>query len=574
MDTIDPGTAPERELVDLVGRVVKVGLRALLTSDPGPPRVGQAPRVEELVESVPPFERVNVTLRCDGRIRGSMSAAGQSLNAQIMSAIAKAALDRRFSGPVTRKELLRATVEVWIQTSSTELGSDERSQPGCISLGSDGAEVRRGSRSAYYKPSVAITSGFRTAQRFLAALCRKAGLPRDSWRDPGTSVRRTRWVCIFVGHDDVPQALTYLRKPMSEEVSRQTMSQWVAESCRYFGNQQSWTGAISYIFDPVRDELLPEPLSILRAAGCLYSLSQALDTPGLRLGDDVHGTATRLAQYLVQHSRTWRTGCLVMEDGESERYPKVGTTALMLLALSFPTLQREFGTFEAQFRESIHHCQKGDGRFLTHFGRLEEGHKQIEFYPGQVLLALALEAAAGSSLAAGMSATAFEPYRKHFSAAPTTAFAGWQIDAWSRLAVASGRDDYASFAFQQADWLLQRQITNEAVPENRGGFAKDDRYPAFSSIVFVEALIRALELAAVRNDAQRCHRYSAAVRLGLQFCRRLQLTSIPPAFFANADKCVGGIAMRHDNLNVRCDVVQHFLTMSLAAHANYHLIYT
>jgi hypothetical protein len=121
--------------------------------------------------------------------------------------------------------------------------------------------------------------------------------------------------------------------------------------------------------------------------------------------------------------------------------------------------------------------------------------------------------------------------------------------------------------------LLERQITDPAMEDDVGGFAKDNQRPAFSSIVFVEALTSALKLAAARNDRGRCGRYSAAIRLGLSFCQRLQLSNIPAAFFPNPEKCIGGIAMRHEDLNVRCDVVQHFLTMALATYANHHLIY-
>jgi len=210
---------------------------------------------------------------------------------------------------------------------------------------------------------------------------------------------------------------------------------------------------------------------------------------------------------------------------------------------------------------------------MTHFGKLEEGHKQVEFYPGQVLLALALEVDAGSREAAAMVDAAFEPYSKHFDSAPTTAFVGWHIDAWSRLAAATNREDYANFAFRQADWLLVKQIASSPIPEHVGGFGKQNDVPGFSSIVYVEALVRALRLANLYGDKRRRDRYAEAVRRGLQFCRRLQLDSIPASFFPNQEKRSGGVALKLDNLNVRCDVVQHFLTMSLAAFAHMDYIY-
>ena len=311
----------------------------------------------------------------------------------------------------------------------------------------------------------------------------------------------------------------------------------------------------------------------MRACGCLYALSQAIDTAPFPLDDDVIVTTKRLARFLIKYSRFMPSGVRVLDDEPSSTHPKVGATALLLLALSYPTLKATFPGFESEFRASIHLCQKRDGRFVTHFGTEEERREQLEFYPGQVLLGLALEVEAGSQDAIRRCAAAFPHYREHFNNAPTTAFVGWQLDAWARLAVRVGREDYADFAFQQADWLAARQITHDTVPDHIGGFAKADGRPNYSTIVYIEALIRALRLAVTRGDSDRQERYRIAVRRGLTFVRRLQLRHIPSAFFANTRKSVGGVSLSLDNLNVRCDVVQHFLTLGLATYANYELIY-
>jgi AMMECR1 domain-containing protein len=92
----------------------------------------------------------------------------------------KAAADVRFKGPLTRKELLRSTMEIWIQTAATELPAKQRKQRSAFTLGLHGAEVARDGRSAYYKPSVSLTSGFHTVTSMLRRLCKKAGLPRDA----------------------------------------------------------------------------------------------------------------------------------------------------------------------------------------------------------------------------------------------------------------------------------------------------------------------------------------------------------------------------------------------------------
>jgi len=559
----------DKSIIEFAGRVAKAELLKLYE----PRRENVTEDVETDVEGPEPFERVNITLRCNGRIRGSMSAKGDSFAEQIKNAVRRASQDRRLNGPITRKEVQYTSIEVWIQTSSVELSVAERLQVDCLKLGSDGVEVLRDEQAAYFKPSVAITSGFRSTSRLLNAVCRKAKLPIESWKDDETIVKKTKWVCVFVDQDDSIKLLSYLRREHDTGIEPGTLAGWVSESCDYFRNHQLLDGSVSYIFNPLKDSVSRQELNIVRAAGCLYALSQVIDTPSHIVDEEAKATAIRLAAFLVKHSRVWQEQCRVVTSESGEIYPKVGATALTAAALSYPTLLGQFGAIRAEFQESILRCQLPNGRFMTNFGKSEEGVRQIDFYPGQVLVAMALDVENGSLTAANMCDRAFEPYSTHFGETPATAFVGWHIDAWSRLSMSLDREDYALFAYKQADWLLERQITDPERGESVGGFETATKRPTFSSIVFIEALVSALKLAAHRNDKDRCDRYSLAIRRGLSFCKRLQLAGIPSAFFPSPEKCVGGIALRQDNLNVRCDVVQHFLTLGLAAHANHHLIY-
>jgi AMMECR1 domain-containing protein len=569
MSTSDAGDTFDDQLIAYAGRLAVRALETLVERGDS----SSEPEGSHPGDDLPPFERVNVTFRCDGRIRGSVSGAGDSFREQIKNAVRRAAEDRRFKGALTRREAGRATLEVWIQTSSAELDVGARLEPGCIALGLEGVEIQRDGHRAYYKPSVAITSGFRTVPKFLAALCKKGGLPKDSWRDPATFIKKTRWIGIFIKRQAPPEPLIFLRRASGVELTREAVATWAEQSCGYFANHQFCNGGIPYIYNPVKDEVSLEKLSRLRACGCLYSLSQATDFTPLSLNSHARDAAVRLARYLINRSRLWDVGHRVIEDEPACPNPRVGSTALMSLALSYPTLRQEFSSVAAEFKASIHRTQKDNGRFITHFGTLHESERQVEFYPGQVLLTLALDVEAGSPRAAEMCEAAFEPYRSHFTTAPKTAFVGWHLDAWSRLAIALDREDYVQFAFQQADWLVKRQITEDSIRENIGGFARSGQYPGYSSIVYIEALVAALRLAAMRNEVERQRRYREAVRLGLTFCARLQLHSVPDAFFQHPSKALGGIAMSHDNLTVRCDFVQHFLTLALKTYENFALIY-
>jgi hypothetical protein len=175
-----------------------------------------------------------------------------------------------------------------------------------------------------------------------------------------------------------------------------------------------------------------------------------------------------------------------------------------------------------------------------------------------------LEAERGNAEALERCRRAFLPYVLHFRQAPASAFVGWHVDVWSRIAVLTGEHAYADFAFEQTDWLLQRQIMDHPDWRWVGGFSDSGAAPQCSSIVFLEATARALALALKRGDVERISKYAEAVRRGLQFCRRLRLEETPQSLLGNPPRCRGGIALGLLDRRVRCDVVQHFITLCLA----------
>ena len=134
----------EASLVEFASSVVKSEVLALAESVQHDP----SRELPARGAAQPPAERVNVTIRSDGRVRGSMSAPGNSLAEQIANALQKATTDRRFKCPVTREELPHTSIEVWIQLSSTEIGVRERFDPASFALGADGLEVCRGKTGA------------------------------------------------------------------------------------------------------------------------------------------------------------------------------------------------------------------------------------------------------------------------------------------------------------------------------------------------------------------------------------------------------------------------------------------
>jgi AmmeMemoRadiSam system protein A len=125
-----------------------------------------------------------VTLLENGELRGCMGNldADNAAWASVIEAARWAARgDPRFMG-VEPGELDALEIDVSILGPMQLLADPAAFRPGI-----DGIVVRRGGRRGLLLPEVADSVG-RGSTDMLFACCRKAGLPGDAWRDPGTEL--------------------------------------------------------------------------------------------------------------------------------------------------------------------------------------------------------------------------------------------------------------------------------------------------------------------------------------------------------------------------------------------------
>lgn len=125
-----------------------------------------------------------VTLTENGELRGCMGNldAENPAWASVVEAARWAARgDPRFLG-VEPGELAAMDIDVSILGPIARLDDPSAFRPG-----TDGIVVRRGGRRGLLLPEVADSVGLGPTD-MLVACCRKAGLPGDAWRDPGTEL--------------------------------------------------------------------------------------------------------------------------------------------------------------------------------------------------------------------------------------------------------------------------------------------------------------------------------------------------------------------------------------------------
>jgi|SRR5208282_191024 len=551
---------------------------------------------------LPPAQRLNITLRHAGRIRGSMTGSGKNLGRQVVDSVFRAAMDRRYGGHLTRWEMPDTLMEVWIQVGSSEIAPAARSEKNILLLGVEGVEIEGRGKSAYYIPSVAITSKYRNEMALLEALCKKARLEQGAWRRPEMKLRKTQWICLRSMSNDH----FFGKRIDSKGKLPIRLDRCIEESTSYLIRNQDVTGGVAYLYDPIADLFVTtKKTNLVRAAGCLFALSQVLQSGHhIAAKGNLKACTIQMARGLLDRTFVTDDGRRMVEEektgsptegeassgeqveegesarklveeeerlkelpGEDEKVPEpagVGATALLAAALGADALRKEFAQEYQQLYRSIVSAQKPGGRMVTYFGEAKESERLANFYPGEALLVLAMEAERKNSEALEMCRRAFQPYVLSFRAAPASAFIVWHINVWSRIALLTAEHAYADFVFEQADWLLQLQIKNHHDPRWIGGFSQSGATPQVYTTAFTEAIVRALTLAAKTGDTERTRKYAECVRSGLRFCRLLQIEETQASLLANPLRCKGGIAFGLTDRRVRCDSVQHFITLCLA----------
>ncbi len=126
---------------------------------------------------------VTLRRRTDGHLRGCVGRveSEEPLEQTVARmAVAAATTDPRFP-PVTLAELPDLELEISALSVTVSIRPEE------VLIGTHGLIVRFADKSGLLLPQVAIEHRL-DREAFLGWVCRKAGLPRDAWRDPACSL--------------------------------------------------------------------------------------------------------------------------------------------------------------------------------------------------------------------------------------------------------------------------------------------------------------------------------------------------------------------------------------------------
>ena len=201
------------------------------------------------------------------------------------------------------------------------------------------------------------------------------------------------------------------------------------------------------------------------------------------------------------------------------------------------------------------------GRVLTHQGADPSPEPFQDYFPGQVLLALAAACEqSATEIDRERINSSFRYYRHRFRYKRHFGQVAWLLQAFARWWQITREQAFADFVFEIADWLLGYQ------QEKTGAFINDHQSetPGYTTAVYLEGVAAALSVAAGVNDNTRREAYNRSFAAGETFLNRLILQERDRSILPNPDFALGGLRQGLYYSEIRTDFVQHSLSALLA----------
>jgi hypothetical protein len=179
-------TADQRQLLGIARRAIEAAVSRAPATDSS-----AGPVSADLSSPAAAF----VTIREHGELRGCIGLMrfDAPLWRNVRDAARAAALDDPRFLPVAESELPALELEVSVLEPPVDL-----SDPAGFIVGRHGIVVERGMHRALLLPQVATEMGW-DARQMLEAVCRKANLPVDAWRDGSATLQVFESTCFSEG---------------------------------------------------------------------------------------------------------------------------------------------------------------------------------------------------------------------------------------------------------------------------------------------------------------------------------------------------------------------------------------
>jgi hypothetical protein len=315
----------------------------------------------------------------------------------------------------------------------------------------------------------------------------------------------------------------------------------------YLIRQKDERGGFHAWYSPVSDQLRGA-LDPARRAHAAWMLARA----AARFPE-----AAAVAQRAVEELHDFaveRDGATWVAGGDDP--PSIAEVSFLLLALC----ESNSDELAARLAQTLWRAIDSHGRVATHARAEDAADAHQDYFPGQALLALARAAERRvAPVDETRLARAFHYYRHRFRLRRRWGMVSWHLQAFAAWHRVAGRDDFARFVFEMADWALDHQQSKT------GGFINghQDDGPGYTTALYLEGIACARRAADALGEPARAERYRRACERGFQFLDGLIYQARDRRFVPRADWAAGGLRASALASDVRVDFVQHALGAAL-----------
>lgn len=494
------------------------------------------------------LDSLYLTIYVNGHLRGCMGSAIHSLDDDLRK-VAKASVhDERFTSdaPVDPGSV---AVSITFLFNPLELGEVSAEEVGhYYRHGEQTLMVYRGHQVGLLLPFVAAIWNLDPAE-FAHAVLEKAGLtePPYYW---------CRFDCVTWLADSagVWPTLGGFPQRNHESKAEELVARHRALHTRYLLRQLREDGTFFSRYQPFQDSR-SEEVDAARQSHGAWVLARGSKMEGR---EDVRNAADRVIDSLLLKVSQEGDEIWLHSDDETS---SVAELSFLLLALSNLPQCDPRRSLIAPLSVMLWSCiDLPSGRISTHRGPGHSPDAFQDYFPGQVLLALAVACEVNASrIDEERLQRSFRYYRHRFRYNRHFGQVAWLMQAFSKWWQVTGESCFAEMVFEVGDWLLGYQ------QDKTGAFINDHQpgTPGYTTAVYMEGIAAGLQVAVAIRDDTRYQAYCRSFARGQSFLDRLIIQERDRPILPNPDLAIGGLRQGIYYSEVRIDFVQHSLSAIL-----------
>jgi orotate phosphoribosyltransferase len=487
-----------------------------------------------------------VTIYTDGRIRGCMGCVVSDLSRNIRELVDAALADPRFADEREPNGRL-AVMTSWLYHPLTLGVMSDDDVLGRHRFGAQALMAFAGENYGFLLPWFAARNDW-TEREYIAQVRSKAGIPEQPCGWQRFDVRT--WCADSDAALPVRGAFT---DGPAERTTPALVRRLTTLTLSYLVRNQRPDGTFFFRYRPA-ENILSGNSDLPRMAHATWVLARAARAGERDITDAVVDRSLERLLALLEDGDdgVWLCG----SDGAAS----VSEMAFLLLSACERTAESSHPELWPRLADALWSRIDRHGRIQCHRTPADEADCYQDYYPGQVVLALAAAARGGfATPRRELLQVSRRYYRHRFRYKRDFGQASWWAQASAAWYVITSDREWAAFALEIGNSLLPNQSNRS------GGFLSDS--PGDSTILFLEAVGAAIRTAEAVGDVQARDRFLGAWCRGVSFLEKLVYQSRDGFLLPNPAFASGGVRLSDTTTEVRTDFVQHLASALLDSRA-------